>query len=78
MCGRHWAMVPKHVQRAVWRAYQPGQCDGEPPPSDRWHEAADHAIRIVHEKETHGCYNDVDGVLRTLDGGRSIFDDVDA
>ncbi len=25
MCARHWAMVPKPMQRAVWQHYHPGQ-----------------------------------------------------
>lgn len=25
MCGRHWAMVPPDIQRAVYAAYRPGQ-----------------------------------------------------
>lgn len=25
MCARHWAMVPKPQQRAVWQHYRPGQ-----------------------------------------------------
>ncbi len=25
MCGRHWAMVPKALQDALWAAYTPGQ-----------------------------------------------------
>lgn len=25
MCPRHWAMVPKAMQDAIWAAYTPGQ-----------------------------------------------------
>jgi hypothetical protein len=25
MCGRHWRMVPRAIQREVWREYVPGQ-----------------------------------------------------
>ena len=25
MCLRHWRMVPKEIQSAVWRHYRPGQ-----------------------------------------------------
>lgn len=46
MCGRHWALVPKDVQRAVYAAYRPGQCQLDPLPSEAWHEAAD--LAIVH------------------------------
>ena len=46
MCGRHWRMVPKKIQSAVWGAYRPGQCDDRKP-STAWHEAADAAIGYV-------------------------------
>jgi len=51
MCRRHWFMVPKALQRAVWNAYRPGQCNLKPPPSDAWMKAANQAIRAVAEKE---------------------------
>jgi hypothetical protein len=25
MCLRHWRMLPRDLQREVWRAYRPGQ-----------------------------------------------------
>ena len=25
MCLRHWRMVPRDIQRSVWRHYRPGQ-----------------------------------------------------
>jgi hypothetical protein len=50
MCKRHWAMVPKELQKAVWDTYRPGQCDDKNP-SREWHEAADAAILTVWEKE---------------------------
>jgi len=25
MCGKHWGLVPRSLQRAVWRYYRPGQ-----------------------------------------------------
>ena len=50
MCYRHWKMVPLHLQRAVWAAYRPGQCD-DMRPSPEWFEAADAAIKAVFEKE---------------------------
>lgn len=46
MCLRHWRMVPKHMQRAVWAAYRPGQCDDKNPSED-WVTAADAAIQMV-------------------------------
>ena len=51
MCIRHWRMVPKHIQRQVWDNYVEGQCDYSPPPTDKWHEAADAAINAVAELE---------------------------
>lgn len=50
MCRKHWAMVPKDLQRAVWQTYRPGQCDDKQP-SLEWHDAADAAIRVVDQKE---------------------------
>ena len=47
MCGRHWAAVPNFIQRAVYKHYQPGQCDGDFTPSENWHRAADAAIAAV-------------------------------
>jgi hypothetical protein len=51
MCLRHWRMVPKDLQRAVWAAYRPGQCDLDPAPSEAWHVAADAAILAVAKLE---------------------------
>ena len=36
-------MVPRKIQRAVWAAYRPGQCD-DMRPSAEWFVAADAAI----------------------------------
>lgn len=47
MCKPHWAKVPPPIQRSVWRAYAPGQCNLDPPPSADWHLAADAAIAAV-------------------------------
>jgi hypothetical protein len=46
MCGKHWRRVPRKIQRAVWSAYRPGQCD-DGHPSKQWHTAADAAIGYV-------------------------------
>lgn len=51
MCPKHWRMVPKNIQYAVYKNYQAGQCQGNPTPSPDWHKAADAAIRAVFEKE---------------------------
>lgn len=50
MCRKHWALVPKALQRAVWRTYRVGQCDDKDPSAD-WLDAADAAIAAVAEKE---------------------------
>ena len=46
MCLRHWRMVPRKIQRAVWATYRDGQCD-DMNPSKEWHCAADAAIGFV-------------------------------
>src|SRR5215472_12049366 len=46
MCLRHWRMVPRAIQRAVWATYRSGQCDDKNP-SEAWHRAADAAIAYV-------------------------------
>jgi hypothetical protein len=50
MCFRHWKMVPRDIQRWVWRTYRPGQCDDKRP-SKEWHAAADAAIAAVFRAE---------------------------
>lgn len=51
MCKRHWSMVPKALQSAVWDTYSPGQERGVGLPTRDWHDAADAAIRAVADKE---------------------------
>jgi len=46
MCPVHWAKVPGRLQRAVWGAYRPGQCDDKSP-SRAWFVAAEVAIDHV-------------------------------
>lgn len=50
MCPKHWRMVPRALQQAVYDAYRPGQCDDKNP-SRAWHEAADAAIDAVERQE---------------------------
>ena len=50
MCLLHWRRVPRALQRAVWAAYRPGQCD-DMSPSRAWHRAADAAIGFVARAE---------------------------
>jgi hypothetical protein len=51
MCPKHWAMVPSHIQKAVYKHYRAGQCD-DYKPSPAWHEAADAAIKAVSVAES--------------------------
>lgn len=46
MCGKHWRMVPKRIQLAIWNAYRPGQY-ADQNPSKAWLQAAGDAIRYV-------------------------------
>lgn len=50
MCSRHWNMVPKPIQDAVWRTYRSGQCDDKNP-SREWLAAASKAVMHVREIE---------------------------
>ena len=50
MCRRHWAMVPRELQRRVWATCRPGQCDDKRP-SKEWMVAANAAIDAVAAKE---------------------------
>jgi hypothetical protein len=52
MCFAHWRKVPSKVQRAVWDAYRPGQCN-DMQPSKEWHLAADAAIGYVAKCDGH-------------------------
>jgi hypothetical protein len=46
MCARHWAMVPRDLQREVWRWYAPGQ-ENTKRVSPEWLRAARNAIDHV-------------------------------
>lgn len=50
MCARHWRMVPRSLQQAVWRTYRPGQ-EVDKRITDRYVEAATAAINHVAELE---------------------------
>lgn len=50
MCGKHWRMVPKTEQDAVWATYRPGQ-EQTKDPSRAYLIAARDAINAVAEKE---------------------------
>jgi hypothetical protein len=49
MCGRHWHMVPKPLQLAVYRAYSRGRGLG----TEALRHAQDAAIRSVNDKLAH-------------------------
>lgn len=50
MCPRHWRMVPRRLQSAVYVTYRPGQCD-DMSPSQSWCKAAWAAIEHVAVQE---------------------------
>lgn len=50
MCLKHWRMVPRELQRAVWATYRPGQ-EVDKKPSREYLEAARAAIDAVAAKE---------------------------
>lgn len=64
MCYPHWKVVPKSIQRAVWLAYRPGQCDDKRP-SKAWMSAADAAIGFVARREEQKL---TDAEVRALQG----------
>ena len=51
MCGRHWAMVPRPIQRLVLKHYKSGQEQGEVQFSAEWNASADAAIAYVSAME---------------------------
>jgi hypothetical protein len=50
MCLRHWRMVPKKLQLAIWAAYVPGQ-EARKDPTPEYLEVALAAIAAVAAKE---------------------------
>lgn len=50
MCRRHWRMVPRALQDAVWAEYVPGQ-ERRKDPTESYLDAAHEAIRAVAAKE---------------------------
>lgn len=50
MCLRHWRMVPRKLQVAVWAAYVPGQ-EIRKDPTAEYLDAQRAAVRAVAEKE---------------------------
>lgn len=50
MCYRHWCMVPKRLQDAVWANYRQGQ-EVDKRPSEAYLAAARAAVTAVRNKE---------------------------
>lgn len=50
MCLKHWRMVPRELQHAVWATYRPGQ-EVDKKPSRAYLDAARAAIEAVAAKE---------------------------
>jgi hypothetical protein len=50
MCGKHWRMVPSHLQDDVWATYRPGQ-EISKTPTREYLVAAKRAINAVAERE---------------------------
>ena len=71
MCFRHWKIVPRKIQQAVWKYYRPGQCDDKQP-SPEWHQAADAAIGFVANQEGFLLRPSEQDALNASGFGRSI------
>ena len=52
MCRKHWSMVPRKLQRTLWRHYRGGQ-ERDKQPSVEYLEAAAACVRSVAEAEGH-------------------------
>lgn len=50
MCLRHWRMVPKAMQSAIWATYRPGQ-ERTKDPSPEYLDATTAAVNAVADKE---------------------------
>ena len=50
MCSKHWFMVPKALQNAVWRYYVPGQ-EIRKDPTPEYLEVMQEAINAVAVRE---------------------------
>lgn len=51
MCLKHWRMVPRYLQRLVWKHYQPGQENGEAGVTKEYLRITDEAEKVVWDKE---------------------------
>lgn len=50
MCASHWRMVPKRLQRLIWKHYRPGQ-EIDKRPTRAYLDVMDEAIDAVFVKE---------------------------
>ena len=50
VCLRHWRMLPKAMQKAIWDNYRVGQCD-DMQPSKSYCEAAKAAVIYLANKD---------------------------
>ena len=50
MCLKHWRMLPRKLQLAIWREYVPGQ-EIRKDPTGNYLDAAEIAILAVAERE---------------------------
>ncbi len=60
MCFKHWTMVPRNLQKLVWRHYRPGQ-EIEKNPTREYLQAMEFAIEAVALKEAERLALDVGG-----------------
>lgn len=56
MCLKHWRMVPRDLQRAVWATYRPGQ-EIDKRPTKEYLEIARAAIQAVAAKEGRSTFH---------------------
>jgi hypothetical protein len=52
MCARHWKMVPRNIQKAIWTHYQTGQEKGESRPTPEYMQAFKAAVDAVAQVES--------------------------
>jgi hypothetical protein len=50
MCLKHWRLVPREIQKRIWKHYRLGQCDDKRV-SKEYIKAAFEAKRFIRQKE---------------------------
>ena len=53
MCRKHWGMVPRALQREIWKHFRPGQ-EIDKSPSAAYRQAQQAAIASVASRENEG------------------------